>query len=1119
MAAGAKTVTILFTDLVGSTELLQRAGDEQAQRIFRAHHRLLSEAVQQHGGHEVKWLGDGLMVAFDSAQEAVKCAIAMQQASRRPAAGERLEIRAGLNVGEALVEESDYFGTPVVVARRLCDKGGAGQIFASDVVVRLLGGRGADIDVKELGPLELKGITNPVPAVEIVYQHDPMALLRKLPFVGRQAEYEMLLKKLAEAQNGSGSVVLLAGEPGIGKTRLTEEFCDHASSSATVIRANCYEGEVAPPFGPWLEALRSLVEQLKDKQLRDAAGPGAADIAVLIPEIRRRLPDLDEPPKLDPESERGRLFGSILAFLRQAGEQRALIIFLDDLQWSDRPSLALLEYVARGIADRRVVIIGTYREMEVDRVHPLAQTLASLRRLDRHERIVLRGMRREEVDTLLAAIEPSEESKPIRRVLSAALSRETEGNPLFIWEVVTHLIEAGKIVHEGGRWTSHVETVADLGIPEGVREAIGRRLSRLSEGCNRVLQRASALTGGFTWEELQAICEESEDELLDYLDEALGAQLIAERSRGEYGFTHALIRATLYEELSTPRRVRLHGRIAAALETLYADRIDDHLGEMAGHYMASTGGDAEKAIDYSVRAGDRAKELFAWEEAAAHYQRALDAMPEAGDEERRSQVSLDLGKALTYMGQPSDAVAAYRQAAELGAAVGSAELLAEAASGFEEAGYFIQGDARLPKQRLDLIDEALEALGSADSALRARLLAQRTRAAAAVAATGGGEESIRFGGAAAFFGSQDPQVLLQAREAVAIAERLGDAAVIASTLDFLAQYMLGPVNEEEQLAICEKLVRMAREGGDGRFELSGLNWLFNLTVARGDMVRARELHAEAGRRSKESKIGWAIWQDYGREAMLVLAEGRLEEGERAVFEALEYGQSINHPSAELTFGAQLSILRFYQGRLGELEEMFRGIVEGSPGVGVYRGGLALLLAETGKTEEAKRVLEAMTADGFADLPEDSVWVGAVAILCEACARLQHRDAAADLYKLFSKHSEGNATIGLAVSLGAIAGYLGQMATLLERWDDAERHFQDALDLNEKMGHRPALAQTRLNCGEMLLRRGRPDDRGRAVALLNEAVAFANQSGMGTVQRGSERLLGQLALAGEPEPAP
>lgn len=247
--SGRATVTILFTDLVSSTELLQRAGDEQAQRIFKAHRRRLREAVDAHGGHEVKWLGDGLMVAFDSAHDAVRCAIAMQQASRRPMAGERLEIRAGLNVGEALVDESDYFGTSVVVARRLCDRAGSGQIFASDIVVRLLDGRGADIEVRELGPLELKGITNAVPALEVVYEHDPLALLRKLPFVGRRAEYETLTKKLADTSNGRGSVVLLAGEPGVGKTRLTEEFCEDASSvslqlpdSSSLPRATCCLG-------------------------------------------------------------------------------------------------------------------------------------------------------------------------------------------------------------------------------------------------------------------------------------------------------------------------------------------------------------------------------------------------------------------------------------------------------------------------------------------------------------------------------------------------------------------------------------------------------------------------------------------------------------------------------------------------------------------------------------------------------------------------------------------------------------------------------------------------------------------------------------------------------------
>ena len=250
------------------------------------------------------------------------------------------------------------------------------------------------MSTKDLGPLELKGITNPVPAVEIVYQHDPMALLRKLPFVGRKAEYETLLKKHSGATNGRGSVVLLAGEPGIGKTRLTEEFCEHASSSSVIIRGNCYEGDVSPPFGPWVEALRSLIEHLSDDDLREAAGEGAPEMAVLLPELRRRLPETGEAMKLDPESERARMFDAIATFLKNAAEQKPLVVFLDDLHWCDKPSLLLLEYVARGGANQRIIIVGTYRDVEVDRVHPLAQTLAALRRMEHHERLAHQGLHR-----------------------------------------------------------------------------------------------------------------------------------------------------------------------------------------------------------------------------------------------------------------------------------------------------------------------------------------------------------------------------------------------------------------------------------------------------------------------------------------------------------------------------------------------------------------------------------------------------------------------------------------------------------------------------------------------------------------------------------------------------
>ncbi|HEY5639578.1 MAG TPA: AAA family ATPase [Dehalococcoidia bacterium] len=1105
MSNGARTVTILFTDLVGSTELLQRQGDEQAQRIFKAHHRLLREAVEAHGGQEVKWLGDGLMVAFESASDAVKCAVAMQQASRRPTAGERLQIRAGLNVGEAFVDESDYFGTSVVVARRLCDRAEAGQIFAADIVARLLDGRGGDLSTEDLGPLELKGITAPVPAVEIVYQHDPMALLRKLPFVGRRAEYETLLGKLSEAQNGRGSVAMLAGEPGIGKTRLTEEFCEQASSSSTIIRGNCYEGDIAPPFGPWVEALRSLIDEYSDDELRDAVGEGAPEIAVLLPELRRRLPETGEALKLDPESERARIFGAVATFLKNVSGQKPLVVFLDDLHWSDRPSLLLLEYVARGVADQQIVIVGTYRDVDVDRVHPLAQTLAALRRMEHHERIEVKGFTEETVFELLTAIEPSEQTEPARRVLAGALFAEAEGNPFFIREVLNNLVESGKLFQRDGTWVSDAASIEELGIPEGVKEAVGRRLSRLGEGCNQMLGRASAFTNGFTWEELVAVSDEAEDELLDHLDEALGVQLIAEQDRGRYAFTHALVRATLYDELSTPRRVRLHRRVAESLESLYAGDIDAYLGELAAHYMASMGGEAEKAIDYSIRAGRRAMELVAWEEATAYFHQALEAMPEAGEEERRAQVQLDLASAMSSAGQRLESVDEYRRAFAAARAAGSPEVMAGAAIGFDTAARFAAVEASVAQERVELIDEALHAIGANDSGPRALLLVNRVRAAHALQHF---ENPQRVAGWGAEQGHLDPEALNRLREAAAMAERVGDPAVIASAIaDGLFWYLARPTGGmAEKRAMAEKALEAGCRSKDWLLETHGWHSLFVVSLAQGDMDAVRQAQHRLEQIAGDTKLAAAqVWQVVTR-AALMLAEGRLEEGEKAVFEAFATGQSNNDATAQIAFAGQLSLLRWYQGRFQEMEPTWRGLAGQSPDIEVFRAPLALALVDAGKTDEAWQVFDRLAAIGFENIPEDGQWMASMVTLAEVCYRIGKREGAAELYDVMSRYPDRNATAGNAICYGPIARYLGMVATVLGRWDDAERHFQFSIEMSERGGLRPSLADARMKYGDMLLRRNDHRDREKARELLQQALEAAQEMGAARIAADCERLL-------------
>ncbi len=1095
MTARTETVTILFTDLVGSTELLQRAGDEQAQRIFKTHHRLLSEAVEAHGGNEVKWLGDGLMVAFDSAADAVKCAIVMQQMSRRPTAGERLEIRVGLNVGEAFLDESDYFGTSVVIARRLCDKGDAGQILASDIVVRLLEGRGGDVQTKDLGPLDLKGITNAVPSVEIMYDHDPMALLRKLPFVGRVAEYETMLKKFAEARNRRGSVILLAGEPGIGKTRLTEEFCEHAASGAVVIRGNCYEE--GPAFGPWLEALRALIERLPEAELRAAIGEGGPDLVAMLPEAKRRLSDLEEGPRLDPESQRARLIESIIGLIRNAAEHRPLVLFFDDPHWCDRPSLMLLERVARSIVDRSIVIVGTYRDVEVDRMHPLAQTLAALRKLDHHERIVMHGLTESAVYDLLSAIESSEAGTPTRRALAIALYREAQGNPLFIREVFNSLVESGKLNLRENGWGS-ASSVEELGIPEGVKEVIGRRLSRLSEGCNRLLQRASALGTRFTWDELRAIsaaadgAAATEDELLNELDEALQAQLLREDDSLTYAFTHALIAATLYDELSGPRRVLLHQRIANALEALYAADLDAHTSELARQfYEAVAGGDVEKAIAYSRRAAEQAIRHYAWEEAVRHYERALQLADLAPAFDDRVRIDLLLALAdpiLVEGGNEKERQEIGSRAVELARTIGDREAFGRAVLTW--AGPHREDNVTNP-HLIALLEEGLETIGSDDSAVRAKLLA-------------------RLSAALFYIRNERERRAALMDEALAIGRRLEDRDALMYVLR-LAAWLWDPGNAEAQVRNGREMLDLAREARDLAMSMEAYAVLVGPSLELGerdDADAAIAAYVEAQRQVR--RPGWgSTWR-----AMQASFEGRLADAARFVRESYSELRDINPENANNTVGMQLWNLRRQQGRLAEQEAQTRQTAERYPEAPAFLAALSLANLAAGHLDEVRVTFATLAIDGFANFAFDRNWTSSMAYLADTCSVLGDRKQAAVLYGMMRPYQHlcvvtSQSCIGVDY-VGSLHLRLANLAATMEQWSESERHYDAALAIESRMRAGAWLAHTQLEYGAMLIRRAQTGDIERALILLEQARSFAQEAGMERVRHESERLLATRA---------
>ncbi|MGI8549880.1 MAG: ATP-binding protein, partial [Dehalococcoidia bacterium] len=686
------TVTLLFTDIEGSTQLLRRLGDGYAQALAD-HHRILRKAFAAHDGHEVDTQGDSFFIAFSKPLDAVLAAARAQQAlfAHPWPEGGSVRVRMGLHSGQPLLSEDRdrYLGLDVHQAARIEAAAHGGQVLLSEATARMLPEHLPEgLELRRLGEHRLKDFEHPEPLFQLLIgglpgsfpplrtekaepkeEAETGASAGRPPLVGRESERALLQERLKAAWAGQGSLVLLAGEPGIGKTRLAEELAGEArQQGVTVLWGRCWEGEGAPPFYPWLQVLRSYCERQSPLTLHAELGPGAADLAQLLPELRERLLDLPPLPQLEPESARFRLFEAVSRFLRNASQAQPLVVFLDDLHWADKASLLLLQLLTRDLGEERLLVIGTYRDTDLDRRHPLAEVLPSLRRAPRFERILLHGLSREEVERLLVsrvghgpvATGRAKPASPLPYQgpgLAEALWRETEGNPFFIGEVLRHLTETGRLRQTDGRWSVASGSIAELGIPEGVREVIGRRLSRLSDETNRLLTLAAVIGREFDAATLERVAVVDADAVDTALEEAETARVIDVLGKGgRYEFAHALVRETLYGELPSRRRVRLHRQVGEALEQQYARSLDSHLSELAYHFLegAAGGGDIEQAIDYARRAAEHALAQYAYEAAVGQYEAALALLDEteAADTVLRCDLLLLLAGALNEAGEP-----------------------------------------------------------------------------------------------------------------------------------------------------------------------------------------------------------------------------------------------------------------------------------------------------------------------------------------------------------------------------------------------------------------------------------------------------------------------------------
>ncbi|HZQ77545.1 MAG TPA: AAA family ATPase, partial [Acidimicrobiia bacterium] len=626
------TATVVFTDLVGSTELRSHLGEDAAEELRRTHDGLVAEAVERNRGRLVKHLGDGMMATFSGASDGLNAAVAIQQAldrhNRSASSGGPLEARIGVSAGDVAVEDGDCFGTPVIEAARLCAAAGGGRILASEVV-RLLVGTAGGHHIVPAGTLELKGLPSPVAAYEVTWEAlrqpalpMPAFLTRTgRVFVGREEEIERLLQIWKEATAGERRVALLAGEPGIGKTRLAVELAVRVQAAGGVVLAGRCDEDLGVPYQPFVEALRHYVTGAEDRRL----GRYPEELTRLLPEIGQLVAPLAEPLRSDPETERYRLFDAMASWLADVSAEAPVLLVLDDLHWAAKPTLLLLRHVLRSQEPLRLLVLVTYRDSDIGRGHPMSQLLAELRRDGAMERLALNGLDAPAVAAFIEAVAGHRLDDEEEQALPTVVWRETDGNPFFLGEVLRHLSESGAVEQRGGRWVLNA-AVDELGIPEGVRDVVGQRLSRLAEPTNRVLATAAVVGPEFEPAVVERAAGVGQDEVLAAVEEALGARLLVEVSADRYRFAHALVRATLYDELSGPRRLSLHRRVAEAIESLHGPALDDHLPALAHHWARASAPAAAtaQAVDYATRAGDRALGQLAHDQAVGYYRQALE---------------------------------------------------------------------------------------------------------------------------------------------------------------------------------------------------------------------------------------------------------------------------------------------------------------------------------------------------------------------------------------------------------------------------------------------------------------------------------------------------------------
>jgi DNA-binding SARP family transcriptional activator len=894
-----------------------------------------------------------------------------------------------------------------------------------------------------------------------------------LAFCGREAQLESLLHTLKEAAAGELRVVLVAGEAGVGKTRLAAETARLARDrGAAVLYGRCDE-DLAVPFQPFVEAVTQVALA---RPGADLLGRHGGELARLVPELPSLVPGLPAPLRADPETERYRLFDAVASWLASFSPAEGALLVVDDLHWADQSTLLLLRHLARSEEPMRVLIVATYRRAELPPAHPLIDVLADLSSDPRVHRMPLEGLDIAGVHGMLCGVGSGVLDETAVE-LGHLLWSETAGNPLFLQEILRSLVESAVLRDNDGVLTTS-QPVTSMRIPDSVRDVVARRLNRLHATTRTVLLLASTTGVVVDFDAVVKMSELNEDVVLDAFDEASAAAIVRETPWGGYEFVHPLVRSALYDSLGAARRARRHRQIAEIL----LDRPDTDPATVSYHFEQA-GATDPRAVDQSASAGDQALDRLAFDEAVTHYSRALEAIGMVGRGSTRPDLECELlirlGTAQRFATLP-----AYREtllkAARLALRLGDADLLASAALANNRG--MASSAGAVDADRVRYIEAALGALEPGDSPVRARLLSLL------------GLETI-------WDGTLHRLQLLD--EALEMARRTGDEACLLDT--WMAAHVAGSVPDRVPRLLDESpgLIALAERLGEVQQRAAVYSIAAVHRIQFGQLTEADVLIDRLGRLATEYNLPLLRWVHANHRCCRLTFSGTGDQLEAAALETLQLGQAAGQPDALIWFGPQLLAARWAQGRLAEMVGLATEIESGSPGLPAWRAALALTHVAAGAHQQAEDILEEVMAGPARVFPETITWLLSHSVLAEVVAEAGTRQQAEREYAMLLPYA-GRMPNFLGIVRPAVNLWLAMLAARVGRNDRASAHFAEAHDLHERLGAHVFLAKTRLEWGRFVMRVG---DATTARSLVARAREDAVSLGAAGIAAAAEVLAG------------